>query len=172
MYETKNDLPEATRSKLIELLGPRLADAIDLQHQAKQAHWNVKGPNFIALHKLFDDVAEEAEKYVDLIAERIVQLGGIAEGTIQAVSKSTTLEPYPLGIADGREHVTTLASRLARFARVARDTIARAEDLGDRVTADIFTQVARGTDMQLWFVEAHVQGAAVTQQGPRKKQVA
>jgi starvation-inducible DNA-binding protein len=171
MYETKNDLLEATRVKVIELLAPRLADAIDLQHQAKQAHWNVKGPNFIALHELFDDVAEDAEKYVDLIAERIVQLGGIAEGTIQAVSKRTTLEPYPLAIADGLEHVRALASRLAAFAKAAREMIDRADELDDLVTADIFTDVARGSDMKLWFVEAHIQGAQAAQT-PRQKQVA
>src|SRR6476660_9131375 len=96
MYPTRNDLPESARTKLVELLNARLADAIDLQTQCKQAHWNVKGPEFIALHKLFDEVNEEVEDYVDLLAERIVQLGGIAEGTIGAVAKRTALIDYPL----------------------------------------------------------------------------
>src|SRR3954454_22140148 len=94
MYATKNDLPEATRTKIIDLLNARLADAIDLQTQCKQAHWNVKGPNFIALHELFDKINEEAEDYVDLIAERVVQLGGTAEGTARSVAKHSTLAEY------------------------------------------------------------------------------
>jgi starvation-inducible DNA-binding protein len=173
MYETRNDLPEATRAKVAELLGPQLAGAIDLRYQAKQAHWNVKGPNFIALHKLFDDVAEECEKYVDVIAERIVQLGGAAEGTIQSAAKRTPLRPYPLAIADGAQHVDALADAIAAFAKGARQMIARAAGHGDHDTADILTKVSRGIDKQLWFVEAHAPpGTRAAERAPRKKQVA
>src|ERR1041384_7497999 len=110
MFKTKNDLPDATRVKVIELLNARLADAIDLQTQTKQAHWNVKGPNFIALHELFDKVAEDVEDYVDEIAERAVQLGGVAEGTARVVAKKSSLAEYPVSAADGRGHVEALSS--------------------------------------------------------------
>src|SRR5262249_31951013 len=102
MLRTKNDLSEQTRTKVIELLNARLADALDLGRQVKQAHWNVRGTNFIALHKLFDEVYDDVEEYGDLLAERVAQLGGIAEGTIQAVSGRTTLGAYPLTASDSK----------------------------------------------------------------------
>src|SRR6201998_3869881 len=105
MFKTKNDLPEAIRAKAVELLNARLADAIDLQTQTKQAHWNVKGPNFIALHELFDRINEEVEDYVDDIAERAVQLGGTALGTARSVAKRSSLAEYPAQAVDGRGHV-------------------------------------------------------------------
>jgi starvation-inducible DNA-binding protein len=120
MYKTKNDLPEAKRSQLAELLNKRLADAIDLQTQCKQAHWNVKGANFIALHELFDKVNEDVENYVDELAERIVQLGGTAEGTIKGVAQRSTLPVYPANIANGKEHVEALSTALASFAKLVR----------------------------------------------------
>src|SRR5437868_12476214 len=95
MFKTKNDLSETIRVKTIELLNARLADAIDLQTQTKQAHWNVKGPHFIGLHELFDKVNEDVEDYVDLIAERAVQLGGLAEGTARMAAKRSSLVEYP-----------------------------------------------------------------------------
>src|SRR6476661_3286009 len=101
LYPTKNDLPEDTRREAIGLLNQRLADCIDLQTQCKQAHWNVKGPTFIALHKLFDEINEDVEEYVDLLAERVVQLGGIAEGTVGVVAKRSTLVDYPLALSAG-----------------------------------------------------------------------
>lgn len=155
MYRTKNDLPEDVRSQVISLLAERLADCLDLHLQAKQAHWNVKGPNFIALHELFDKVADEVEEHVDLIAERIVQLGGIARGTARVAAKRSTLDEYPLDIADGAEHVEALASALATFGAKARQAIDWATELDDQDTADIFIEVSRGTDKLLWLVEAH-----------------
>src|SRR3977135_1798866 len=104
MYPTKNDLPEAMRREMVDLCNARLADAIDLQTQTKQAHWNVKGPHFIALHELFDKVNADVEDYVDLIAERAVQLGGVVEGTARAVAKRSTLAEYPLKGGTGRQH--------------------------------------------------------------------
>src|SRR5712691_4406853 len=119
-YETLNDLPESARAQLINLLNERLADAIDLQAQSKQAHWNVKGPTFIALHKLFDEINADVAAYVDLIAERIVQLGGIAEGTVGVVEGRTTLLDYPLTLSTGAEHVAALSDALAAFGRTVR----------------------------------------------------
>src|SRR6202011_1722053 len=112
MNPTKNDLPEKTRRQMIDLCNARLADAIDLQTQAKQAHWNVKGPNFIALHKLFDAGVEAVEDYVDEIAERAVELGGTVEGTARSVAKRSTLSEYPLQISTGKEHVAALSAVL------------------------------------------------------------
>jgi starvation-inducible DNA-binding protein len=159
MYETENDIPEDRRSALITLMNQRLADAVDLQAQMKQAHWNVKGPNFIGLHELFDDIDEAVESYVDLIAERIVQLGGIAEGTVRVAAARSRLEEYPLNIADGHAHVEAVSKALSTFGHDARNTIDEADGLGDADTADIFTEVSRGIDKWLWFVEAHAQAA-------------
>ena len=157
LYATRNDLPEETRAQVIGLLNQRLADAIDLQTQCKQAHWNVKGPAFIALHKLFDEVNESVEEYVDLIAERIVQLGGIAEGTVGVVAKRTSLAGYPLALSTGGDHVAALADALAGFGRTARVGIEEMNELEDAGTADLLTEISRGIDQWLWFVEAHQQ---------------
>ena len=154
MFATKNDLPECVRTKAIELLNARLADAIDLQTQIKQAHWNVKGPSFIAVHKLFDEINEAVEDYVDELAERAVQLGGIAEGTARIVAKRSLLSEYPVNLADGRGHVEALSSALAAFGKSVRRAIDDADDLD---AADLFTEISRGIDKWLWFVEAHLQ---------------
>jgi starvation-inducible DNA-binding protein len=157
MFKTKNDLAESIRVKAVELLNARLADAIDLQTQTKQAHWNVKGPNFIALHELFDKINEDVEDYVDELAERIVQLGGVAEGTARTAAKRSSLSEYPANTVDGRSHVEALSSALAAFGKSARKGIDQADELGDLDTADLFTEVSRGIDKWLWFVEAHLQ---------------
>ena len=158
MYATKNDLPETARVEVITLLNQRLADCIDLQTQCKQAHWNVKGPTFIALHKLFDEINEDVEEYVDLIAERIVQLGGVAEGTVGVVEGRSTLVDYPIGLSTGAEHVAALSDALAMFGRTTRLGIEEMNELEDADSADILTEISRGVDKWLWFVEAHQQG--------------
>ncbi|MGE5803945.1 MAG: DNA starvation/stationary phase protection protein Dps [Gemmatimonadota bacterium] len=157
LFPTKNDLPREKRVEVIGLLNQRLAEAIDLQTQCKQAHWNVKGPSFIGLHKLFDDVNEDVESYVDLIAERVVQLGGVAEGTIGAVETRSKLPDYPIGIATGAEHVAALSDALSGFGRAARITIEEMNELEDSGSADVLTEISRGVDKWLWFVEAHQQ---------------
>jgi starvation-inducible DNA-binding protein len=157
MYKTKNDLPEQARAQLVELCNARLADAIDLQTQCKQAHWNVKGPDFIALHELFDKINEDVEEYVDLLAERAVQLGGVAEGTARSVAKRSSLPEYAAKSATGSAHVDALSSTLAAFGKIVRQGIDKSAELKDADTADIFTEISRGTDKWLWFVEAHLQ---------------
>jgi starvation-inducible DNA-binding protein len=157
MFKTKNDLSEATRVKTVELLNARLADGIDLHTQTKHAHWNVKGPSFIALHELFDKINEEVEDYVDDIAERAVQLGGVAEGTARMVALRSSLGDYPANAVDGRSHAEALSSALAAFGTAARKAIDQANDLGDLDTADLFTEISRGLDKSLWLVEAHLQ---------------
>src|SRR5437016_7231320 len=146
MYETENDIPQPRRLELNTLMNQRLADAIDLQLQLKQAHWNVKGPHFIGLHELFDKIDEEVESYVDLIAERIVQLGGIAEGTARVAAARSRLEEYPLDIADGAAHVEAVARALSTFGREARVSIDESNALDDADTADMFTEISRGID--------------------------
>jgi len=157
MYETENDIPKAARSELNALINQRLADVIDLQMQLKQAHWNIKGPHFIGLHELFDKIAGDVETYVDEIAERAVQLGGIAQGTVRVAAARSRLEEYPLTIADGSAHVEAVAKALSTFGREARVSIDEANALNDADTADLSTEVSRGIDKWLWFVEAHSQ---------------
>ena len=157
LYRTKNDLPTAARVEAVRLLNGRLADCIDLQTMCKQAHWNVKGPQFISLHKLFDDLNADVQSYVDLIAERVVQLGGIAEGTARVVAERTTLLEYPLAISAGRDHVGALSDVLAQFGRTVRMGIEEMNELEDAASADILTEICRGMDKWLWFVEAHLQ---------------
>jgi len=159
LYETENDLPKKARTELIALINQRLADVVDLQMQLKQAHWNVKGPHFIGLHELFDKVAEDVEGYADMIAERAVQLGGIALGTVREAATRSRLEEYPLAIADGAAHVEAVARALSTFGREARMSIDEADALEDADTADMFTEISRGIDKWLWFVEAHTQAS-------------
>src|SRR5437660_2216603 len=161
MYPTKNDLPEGTRRQVIELCNARLADAIDLQTQAKQAHWNVKGPQFIALHKLFDEIDEAVEEYVDLLAERVVQLGGIAEGTARIAAERSELPEYPPTISTGEEHVWAVSNALASFGTRMRRAIDETDDLDDRDSADICTEISRGVDKWLGFGDANAEGAKV-----------
>ena len=157
MHKTKIDLPKDAREKLVEILNARLADALDLKSQAKQAHWNVKGIHFFQLHELFDQVSTEPEAFMDLIAERATTLGGTALGTVRVSAANSTLSEYPLEITEGRDHVDALSDALAQFGKKVRSNIDEAGELGDQSTADLFTEVSRGIDKLLWFVEAHIQ---------------
>lgn len=157
MHNTKNDLAKGKREKTIEILNARLADAIDLKTQAKQAHWNVKGPYFIGLHELFDQVATAVEAHTDLIAERVTALGGTAMGTTRVVARESSLSEYPLEIVDGTAHVDALSTAMADFGKNIRKGIEDTDKLGDADTADLFTEVSREIDKLLWFVEAHIQ---------------
>ncbi len=150
MFRKNTALPEDLQARLIELLNRRLADAIDLQLQSRQAYWNARGPTFLSLRELFDKVVEEVEEYTNLIAERIVQLGGKAEGTAQAVAGRSSLDGYGLARAG---HSEALATTLADFGRHTRYASAQASELLDADTAALFTQIARGIDKWLWFVE-------------------
>ena len=156
MFTTRNDLPQGTRAQVTELLNARLAEAIDLGTQVKHAHWNVKGANFIALHELFDKIAESVEEQIDTIAERVTALGGTARGTLVAVSRATSLKPYPEEISAGLAHVEALASVLADFGRKVRAAIDASAKLGDAGTSDLLTGISRETDKSLWFLEAHL----------------
>lgn len=156
-FPTKIDIPEDKRVPLIDLLNVSLAEAFDLYSQAKQAHWNVKGPDFIQLHELFDDLAETLEGHIDEIAERATALGGTALGTVRMAAAGSSLPEYPDDVADGAKHVGLLVDRYAAFASRLRSSIDDAEGLGDADTADLFTEVSRDVDKHLWFLEAHLQ---------------
>jgi starvation-inducible DNA-binding protein len=162
MFKTKNDLESKTRKTVCELLQARLADAIDLQTQMKQAHWNIKGPHFIALHKLFDDINADVQTYVDDIAERAVMLGAIVHGTARSVAKQSSLKEYPLDIVADMEHVAAVSDALASFGKLVRADIDHADEAGDAGTADLLTGISRGVDKWLWFVESH---AAIREHG-------
>jgi len=123
----------------------------------KQAHWNVKGPSFIALHELFDQIAADVRDYTDLIAERIVTLGGTALGTVQEAVHKTRLPAYPTDISAGANHVEALSTVLAAYGKHVRAGIDTTDELGDAITADVLTEVGRGIDKWLWMVEAHRQ---------------
>lgn len=157
LHKTKIDIKKGTRGKVIAILNQRLADASDLKSQAKQAHWNVKGMNFIALHELFDQVSTEMEAHIDDIAERVTILGGTALGTIRVAAANSSLAEYPLEITDGGDHVDALSTALADFGKKVRADIDATAELGDADTADLLTGVSRSADKLLWFVEAHQQ---------------
>ena len=159
MCRTGNYLPLGERTELNSLINLSLASAIDLQLQLKQARWNVKGPYFIGMHELFDNIGEAVEGYVDMIAERIVQRGGIAEGTVRMAAARSRLDEYPLTLAEGMAHANMVATALSTFGQQARTTIGEADELNDAGTADLFTEISRGINKWLLFVEAHSQTA-------------
>lgn len=155
--KTHNDLSPAVREQMIDLLNQQLADASDLYSQTKQAHWNVKGPQFIALHELFDKLAEGVEGYVDSIAERAVSLGGTAMGTNRMSAAASRLPEYPADLLDGMAHVKALVDRYTKVAASTRAAIATAAKVDDQDTSDLFIEMSREVDKWLWFLEAHLQ---------------
>jgi starvation-inducible DNA-binding protein len=157
-FETRIDIPEEARERLVDLLNDRLADSFDLYSQLKQAHWNVKGSDFIQLHELYDEVAESVLGFVDEIAERATALGGLALGTARMAANASSLDEYPLDAIQGPDTVAAIADRLAAFGAAVRSAIDTAAELEDQDSADLFTEVSRTIDKHLWFVEAHVQG--------------
>jgi starvation-inducible DNA-binding protein len=159
-YHIHNDLAENAKAVSISILNARLADAIDLALLTKQAHWNIKGANFIALHEMIDGFRTELDSHADTMAERVVQLGGTALGTTQVVAGSTTLAPYPTDIYSSTDHLVALTERYAETARAVRAAIDATAEAGDADTADLFTAFSRALDKQLWFLEAHLQERA------------
>lgn len=156
-FHTSIDIPESKRQELIQLLNQNLADTLDLKTQVKQAHWNVKGREFFQLHQLFDEVATHLEEATDLIAERVTALGGYALGTARLAVQNSTIPEYDLEITNGEDHVRAVVKRLAKLAANVRSAIDKSDDLGDKSTADLFTEVSRQADKDLWFLEAHLQ---------------
>jgi starvation-inducible DNA-binding protein len=156
-HATKNDVSANAKKVAIALLNARVADAIDLALLTKQAHWNIKGPQFIAVHEMLDTFRTELDDHVDTMAERVVQLGGTALGTLQTTAESSKLAPYPTDIYAVKDHLAALIERYGTVANLVRQNIDEADEAGDADTADIFTGISRGLDKNLWFLEAHVQ---------------
>lgn len=156
VHETRNSLPASTREQSVELLNALLADGIDLALAIKQAHWNMRGPNFIGIHELMDQFREDMDAGNDELAERVSQLGGAALGTVQAVSHGSRVKPYPLDIFAMDEHLDALIERFATVANGMRDGIETADEAGDQDTADILTEISRTLDKNLWFLESHL----------------
>lgn len=156
MHRTKNDLPSNARTAVIGILNARLADSIDLALLTKQAHWNLRGPNFISVHEMLDPLRTELDAHVDTMAERIVQLGGTALGTTQAVAGATALPPYPTDIVAVTDHLHALIDRYSGVAAAVRQGIDACDEAGDKDTADILTGYSRALDKALWFLEAHL----------------
>jgi starvation-inducible DNA-binding protein len=159
MYPTRHDLPRQTRVRIIALCNESLADGVDLESQARQAQWNVKGPHFWCLHTLFGDVTRAVGGYVDLIAERVAQLGGTAAGTARDAAARSRLPEYPHEARTGLAHVDALVVALATFAACVRSAIGVASEAGDAGTSSMFSDISRGVDKCLWQVEAHRQAA-------------
>lgn len=157
LFKTQNDLKSNTKTTVIDLLNQQLAEGIDLALLTKQAHWNLKGPQFIAIHEMIDGFRTEIDTHVDTMAERIVQLGGTALGTVQTVAKGTSLKPYPTDIYKIKDHLAALIERYGKVANSARSAIDESDDAGDADTADILTAYSRALDKALWFLEAHTQ---------------
>src|SRR5215468_8910328 len=156
-HKTSIDLDVDKREQMVALLNQQLADTFDLYSQTKQAHWNVKGPQFFQLHELFDKLATELLDHVDTIAERSTTLGGTALGTARMAAAKSRLPEYSAETVGGRESVEALVGRYAGLAATTRAAIDRADEFGDADTADLFTGVSRGLDKSLWFLEAHLQ---------------
>ena len=158
LFRTHVDIPADRREKLIELLNQHVAEALDLYSQVKQAHWNVKGKHFREIHLLTDEFAGEVAEFVDDLAERATALGGYVFGTVRMAAESTTLPEYPTDVLDGMDHGQALGERIGHFANGVRSAIDKSEDLGDKDTADLYTEISRLVDKRLWFFEAHLQG--------------
>ena len=157
LHSSRIDLPQSTRVQMVELLNARLADAVNLATQMKQAHWNVKGSSFIALHELFDTIHGDTLVQVDDLAERVTTLGGTALGTVAVAARESGLPEYPLDIFSGSDHVDAVSAALAAFGAGVRAAIAAAGAAGDADTEDLFVEISRVVDKNLWLVEAHAQ---------------
>jgi len=159
MFETRIDIPQENRTKLVDLLNARLADISDLYTQAKQAHWNVKGSDFFQLHELYDELAAALLPFIDMIAERATALGGEALGTVRMAASASTLKEFPRDAYASMDSVDALADRYAMMALNLRESADQAEQLEDMDTNDLLIEVSREVDKQLWFLEAHLQKA-------------
>ena len=162
LFESKVNVPGDNRRPLLELLNARLADTIDMQTQAKFAHWNVKGEDFYQLHLLFDSIAEHLEEAVDLIAERITALGGRANGTARQAVANSSIKEYDLNVLHGMDHVRAVLYGLAAVSNAARQAVKQSAVLGDDATADVFTEVVRAADKDIYFLQSHLQGGITT----------
>lgn len=147
-----------TTKDLVSLLNQALADTLDLAYQTKQAHWNVRGPNFYGLHLMFDQLYIQLAAFVDDFAERAVTLGGHAQGTVRAAGNASRLSEYPLDAHESGIHVSALVERYGQYTGRIRTAIRESGQLGDQDTADLFTAVSRAMDKALWMLRSHMEG--------------
>ena len=155
-YPTRIDLAANIRTTVVNILSQTLASSLDLKTQTKQAHWNVKGLDFLQLHELFDEMAGELEEFIDMVAERITALGAVAKGTARIAAEASILPEYPLDAVGGKEHLIALADRYATYGKHLREAIEQTDAAGDADTADLYTEISRAIDKRLWFLEAHL----------------
>ncbi|MFX0545098.1 DNA starvation/stationary phase protection protein Dps [Roseovarius sp. S1116L3] len=148
-------LSDNAREASINHLNVALATGIQLQLAIKQAHWNIKGPSFIGIHELLDDVYDRMGEHVDTIAERCVILGGTADGTLEGVEKNGKLEPYPRDAVHQDVHIDELKKRMVQFTTLVHESLKEVGESGDEETADLFTGVSRGVSKDAWFIGAH-----------------
>ena len=159
-FQTRAPGSAEDRLAVIAILNQHVADSMDLYSQAKHAHWNVKGAEFGSLHLLFDKIAEHVEHQIDLIAERSTALGGFVPGTTRQAAQNSRLPEYPMDVVEGLQHVNALADRIATLAQHTREAIDACEDHEDVPSSDLFTDIARELEMDLWMLEAHLQSQA------------
>ena len=157
LFPSRNHLPEDTRRTVVGLLNTVVADLLDLYSQTKHAHWNLKGPNFIGLHKLLDELAEKVEDQTDEVAERATALGGVVFGTVRMAAATTQLPDFPADVFFTQKVVVVLADRYSKAGDTVRAGIDKADEAGDKDTADLLTDVSRLLDKSTWLLEAHVQ---------------
>ncbi|MBA3542227.1 MAG: DNA starvation/stationary phase protection protein Dps [Deltaproteobacteria bacterium] len=154
MYKSPSHLPEAARTAIARTLNQRLADGLDLHSQIKVAHWNIKGPQFPALHPLFEEFAIQLAVHNDALAERAVTLGGIANGTARHVAKASRLPEYPADTVRDLDHVKLLAERIESYLAGVHESRGVAEKAGDIDTVDLLTAVVTEFEKNAWFLRA------------------
>lgn len=150
-------LTDNARKTSVAELNARLADAVALSGAIKQAHWNVKGRNFIAVHELFDTVFANLQGHVDEMAERIQQLDGVAIGTVEKVAKASTIKEYPTDLTKAEDHIKALSERMRDYGAKVREAVDTTDEAGDADTADLLTAASRTADKDLWFMESHLE---------------
>ena len=155
-YPTRNDLPEQTRDRMVSLLNQQLADTFDMYSQLKQAHWNVKGTQFFARHEMYDRLAEHLTAHSDNVAERVGTLGGYAMGTVRLSAASSALAEYDLGAVNGRDHTRCLVERFAVYCSTLRDGVKLSVEQEDPVTEDMLIAILGETELDMWFLESHL----------------
>lgn len=155
-FQSHVALADNIKQELVASLNVALATSIDLGYQVKQAHWNIKGPQFVARHELFDKLAQRVRGASDQLAERAATLGGYAEGTVRLTSKASKLPEYDLKASDGRAHIKALVDRYAVYTKTLRGFLEEAVEKGDPITADLYTEVARTAELDMWFLESHI----------------
>lgn len=150
-------LADNARKTSISELNGRLADGLALSLAIKQAHWNIKGMNFIAVHELLDTVNNNLRAHLDIFAEQVQTLDGVAQGTVEVVARTSTLQEYPTDLTRSEDHIREICARLRAHGEKLRAAIASTDEAGDANTSDIFTAASRTADKDLWFMESHLE---------------